>query len=303
MINTATIATPAADFLPLGKILACAARQLTVVGIESAALEAALLLQFATGLTREQLVTESAWIPPAEAVARFESFVARRKAFEPVAYITGHQEFWSLDFLVTPAVLIPRPETERLVEIALAATIERGRAEAVKILDLGAGSGAMAVSLATELPFAAIYASDLSTAALQVARVNAERNGVGAKIQFYESDCFAGLGGLKFDFILSNPPYIARGDLPTLQPDVYHWEPVGALDGGDDGLEFYRRIAAEATSYLEPGGEVVVEIGADQGSAAIGLFAQAGFAATELLQDYAGRDRVVRASQCVTSRA
>ena len=298
--NTATDGQPSR----LRDLLVRATRQLGECGIDSAALDAALLLQYATGMAREQLITDSQRTLDKASIDRFQALVERRSRREPVAYLTGHQEFWSLDFFVTSAVLIPRPETERLIEITLARIVERGPGSVVRIFDLGTGSGAIAVSLAKEIPSAAIIACDISPHALQVAQRNATEHSVLTRIQFIHGDLFAALGAdtVRFDFILANPPYIRRDTLAQLPPDVYRWEPLAALDGGADGLIFYRRMAAEAVPLLSPDGEMIVEIGADQGTAVVDLFVDAGFSDTELYQDYAGRNRVVRAGRRFSRR-
>jgi release factor glutamine methyltransferase len=215
-----------------------------------------------------------------------------------LAYITGQKEFWSLDFLVTADVLIPRPETELLVQTALERSGAMSRP--VKILDIGTGSGAIAVSLATELRDAQITAVDVSSAALQVARANAERHGVAAQIRFAHGDLFAPLAGERerFDVIVSNPPYIRSGDLAGLAPEIHQWEPVGALDGGADGLAVYRRIINECGDYLACEGYLLLETGADSAAEIGQMIAETGgFEAIAVLPDYAGRDRVIAAGK------
>jgi release factor glutamine methyltransferase len=228
----------------------------------------------------------------------YEAVLARRLRREPVAYITGRQEFWSLDFDVTPDVLIPRPETERLVEIALRLALELRVGEPLRILDLGTGSGAIAIALARELPGAEVWATDISPSALSVACRNAARHSVADRIHFFQSDLFADLSVEgPFDLILANPPYIRRSEIANLEPEVSRWEPRGALDGGIDGLDYYRRIAADASDYLSPGGTVALEIGADMGSSVTALFSSAGAVNAQIFQDYSGKDRVVVARQ------
>jgi release factor glutamine methyltransferase len=229
----------------------------------------------------------------------FEALLQRRLAREPVAYITGTQEFWSLDFTVTPAVLIPRPDTERLVEVALLQTGKFPGATPLRILDLCAGSGAVAVSLACELPSAQIYATDISAAALAIARGNAAAHQAAARVQFFIGDLFDALvprPEAGFDLIVSNPPYVRRDEIVTLAPEVSRWEPRAALDGGVDGLDFYRRIAAIAADYLAPQGALALEIGADMASEVSAICADTGrYREIEAFQDYAGRDRVILA--------
>ena len=199
-----------------------------------------------------------------EEASRYRALVARRKRREPLQYLTGEQEFWSLRFEVTPAVLIPRPETEGLVE----AFLRLNRMPDPIVIDIGTGSGCLAVVAAREIPGARVYASDLSGEALAVARRNAAAHGVAGRIEFRAGDLFEplraeGLGG-RVDFILSNPPYISEGELPGLMPEVRDHEPRAALVGGVDGLDAHRRLAREAPEFLRPGGHLLAEIGLGQ---------------------------------------
>ena len=214
---------------------------------------------------------------------------------EPTAYITGNREFWSLDFRVSPDVLIPRPETELLIEVALRLAKEICSARSPRIIDLGTGSGAIAVALASELTSAEIVATDISAEALVVATVNAVRNGVAERIRFVQGDLFDPIQPEKpADLVVSNPPYIRRSDIDMLVPEVSRWEPRYALDGGLDGLEYYRRIAAQAFRYLAPHGALAVEIGAGMSQAVAALFQDAAeCAAVNIYNDYAGIERVV----------
>jgi release factor glutamine methyltransferase len=280
----------------LSKALFEGARRLRSGGIDTDRLDAELLLGHILGLTREQLMVGTNRLLCGEEREEYEDVLRRRLQREPVAYITGRQEFWSLDFDVTPDVLIPRPETERLVEIALKLGAEMHTGRALRILDIGTGSGAIAIALASEVPAAEIFATDVFEPALVVARSNAVKNRVSARIQFRRGDLFEAISDVKvaFDLILANPPYIRRGEIDELEPEVSEWEPRGALDGGVDGLDFYRRIAAEAFHYLGRNGAVVVEMGADMGTAVAALFENAGdCGGTEIYQDYSGKDRTV----------
>ncbi len=287
-------AIPLNDRAPerVAEALLAAARRLLAGGIESARLDAELLLGHALGKSRAELLRDARQALGQAERQSYQVLLARRLEREPVAYITGRQEFWSRELRVTPEVLIPRPETECLVESAL--RIAGGRRAPLHILDLGTGSGAIAIALAAELPQAEIFAADISSAALCIARLNAAANGVAARIHFLRGDLFGALGpsAEKFDLIVSNPPYIRSGDLADLAPEVSRWEPRGALDGGSDGLDFYRRLAAESFAHLSPGGAVVVEIGAAMGDQVKSLFAGAR-AGVEIGRDYSGRDRVV----------
>ena len=287
---------PTTDGAPrrLSEALLDGARRLHAGGIDSGRLDAELLLAHILGMTREQLVVNVNRPLSASQCDRYQGVLLRRLRREPVAYITGRQEFWSLDFLVTSDVLIPRPETERLVEIALKLAAEMSASAALRILDVGTGSGAIAIALASELPAAEIFATDFSAAALTLARENAAKNGMSKRIQFYHGDLFAAIGHAKFDLILSNPPYIRRSEIDGLEPEVSRWEPRQALDGGIDGLEFYRRIAAEAFDHMRPDGAVVVEIGAEMGAVVAALFQSSQACAdAAIAQDYSGKDRVV----------
>jgi release factor glutamine methyltransferase len=274
-------------------------RRLLGAGIDSARLDAELLLGCALGASREELILAAAKNVSVAESYRYEDLLVRRLNREPLAYITGRQEFWSLDFLVSGDVLVPRPETEMLVEFALSHLAEANNNELPRILELGTGSGAIAVALATELPQAQIVATEISPAALAIARRNASRNGVSDAIRFLEGDLFSALAeDLQnyFDLIISNPPYIPRDQISKLDAEVSRWEPRAALDGGVDGLDFYRRIAEQAPGYLRQRGAVAVEIGAAMGAVVSALFRnRAAYGNTQVHQDYSGRDRVVLA--------
>ncbi len=270
-------------------------RFLSCGAIENPRLDAEVLLRHVIQIDKAQLYLRVDETLEAEAEHRFWELLERRARREPVAYITGRKEFWSLDFSVTPDVLIPRPETESLVEVALERmrTLRNSR---VKIVDLGTGSGVIAVCLAKELSQAQISAVDLSSAALQVARANGERHGVANRIRFLHGDLFAPLVAERasFDLVIANPPYVCGRDLTKLEAEIREWEPMVALDGGQDGLEFYRRIATQCSDYLTARGEVLLEIGDRMGEAVAQLFANAGgFEAPALWRDYAGKDRVI----------
>jgi len=272
-------------------------RRLLGAGIDSARLDAELLLGCALGMSREELMVAATRKVSVAESDRYEDLLRRRLNREPLAYITGQQEFWSLGFLVSGDVLVPRPETETLVERALKHLAAINNHEAPRILELGTGSGAIAVALASELPQAEIVATEIAPAALEIARRNASRNGVSNAMRFLQGDLFTALDQeleKDFDLILSNPPYIPRGEIAHLGAEVSRWEPRAALDGGVDGLDFYRRIIEEAPSYLRPGGAVAVEIGAAIGSLVLALFRNnPAYGDTRVYQDYSGRDRVV----------
>ena len=217
----------------------------------------------------------------------FNDLVARRQAGEPVAYLTGRRGFWSLDLAVGPGILIPRPETERLVELALD-RLPPGRP--ARLLDLGTGSGAIALALARERPAAQVTATDASAEALEVARRNAVEHDL-ANVRFAHGDWYVPVAGERFDLIASNPPYIAAGDAHLAQGDL-RFEPASALASGGDGLDALRVIAAGAPAHLAPGGWLLVEHGYAQGAAVRALFARAGLEAVETVRDLEDRDRV-----------
>ena len=249
-------------------------------------LDARLLLQYATGCSHADLLARPETPVIAPAYAQFAEWVERRAAGEPLAYLVGEAEFRGRVFQVSPAVLIPRPETEVLIDLALAKL--QGMA-APKVLDLGTGSGIVAISLALECPAAKLVAVDLSTTAISVARTNAGR--LGARVDFRHSDWCASLADERFDLIVSNPPYVAEGD-PHLALDGLPFEPRMALSDGADGLACIRRIVADAPAHLQPGGWLLFEHGYDQGAASRNLLTRAGFKAASTHPDLAGIDRV-----------
>lgn len=259
---------------------------MAAVGVESARLEARLLIEYVTGCRHAELLMHPEQVLGAEAQGRFDELLARRLSGEPVSYLLGKAEFFGRVFLVSPAVLIPRPETEILVDLALQA-LERENER--RVVDLGTGSGVIAVSLALACPQAAVMAVDLSGEALEIARANAAR--FGALVNFCAGDWFAPLAGERFDLIVSNPPYIADGD-PHLARDGLPCEPQMALTAGYDGLDCIRRIVGEAPMHLNPGGRLLFEHGYDQGAACRNLLASAGFKEVFTHPDLAGIDRV-----------
>lgn len=267
---------------------ALAGARARLAGGDSPALDAEVLLARALGRDRAWL---HAW-PEAELTPRdlagFEALVERRAAGEPIAYILGSREFRSLALEVTPDVLIPRPETELLVEIALAHVRARGLVEPA-VLDLGTGSGCIAVALAHELPDARIVALDHEPAALAVAARNAARHGA-LDVELVQGRWLAPLGTRAFDVIVANPPYVASDD-PHLRRGDLRFEPVAALDGGADGLDALRAVAAGAPHHLEPGGLVAVEHGPDQADAVAALFRHEGLVDIDTRPDAAGHPR------------
>jgi release factor glutamine methyltransferase len=249
-------------------------------------LDARLLLEHATGCTHADLLARPETPVIAPAWAQFTEWVERRAAGEPLAYLIGEAEFRGRVFQVSPAVLIPRPETEVLIDLAL----EKMRGLVTpKVVDLGTGSGIVAISLALECPAATIATVDLSAEAIAVARNNAGR--LGARVDFYQGDWFAPLAGQCFDLIVSNPPYVADGD-PHLALNGLPHEPQMALTDGADGLACIRRIVAEAPAHLNSGGWLLIEHGYDQGEACRNLLTAAGFKSASTFPDLAGIARV-----------
>lgn len=248
--------------------------------------EARMFLREVTGCSAAQVAAYPERALSAEQAARYAGLLERRAAGEPVAYLLGEREFYGRSFRVSPAVLIPRPETELIVDL-VKARVAPGTAPAV--LDLGTGSGALAVTLALEIPAARVTAVDLSPAALEVARGNAAA--LGAQLRFIESDWFAAVGMAQFDFIVSNPPYIVDDDPHLAEGDV-RFEPRSALASGRSGLDDLTRIAAAAPAFLAPGGWLLMEHGYDQAEAVSALLGAAGFAAVESARDLAGIERV-----------
>lgn len=257
---------------------------------DSPALDAELLLARALGRDRSWLIAHRDDTPDAGAKAKADAWLARRVTGEPLAYITGTREFWSLEFEVTPAVLIPRPDTEILVERALE-LIPRG--ERCRVLDLGTGSGAIAIAIATERPAVAMTATDASAEALAIARRNAGRLAPG-RVRFVVSDWFTGLGNERYHLIVSNPPYVAQDD-PALAGAALGFEPRRALTAGARGLDEIRRIAAGLPAHLAPGGRALIEHGAMQAAGVAGILRAVGLEVVACRRDLAGADRVTEA--------
>jgi release factor glutamine methyltransferase len=270
-------------------VLDWTAQRFTEAGITAGRLEAQLLLAHVLGCTRMQLYTGFDK-PLGEAeLASYRGLIKRRLAGESVSYLVGETEFWGLPFHVDASVLVPRPDTETVIEVARVARPDR--AAACRILDLCTGSGVIAVSLAREYPAAQVVATELSGAAAIIARKNADRNGVADRVDVREGDLFAPVAGERFDLIASNPPYIASAVIATLSAEV-RGEPRMALDGGGDGLVFYDRICAAALGHLGAGGVLLVEHGYDQAEPVRARFATAGFTGITLVHDLGKQPRV-----------
>lgn len=257
-------------------------------GLGEARLEAEVLVAHALHKTRVQLYTHFDQPLAEEEIARCRELLRRRAGGEPTAYLTGEKEFWSVPLAVDARVLIPRPDTERIVEAAL----ERGGR---RILEIGTGSGCIAIALARERPDAMVVATDLCPDALAVARANVERHGLADRIDLRQGDLYAPVAGERFDLIVSNPPYIPHLDVPRLQPEIAYHEPRLALDGGADGLDVLRRLIASAPDHLAAGGWLLAEFGQGHGAAVVRLAAAAGLVEVSLARDLAGHERLLAA--------
>ncbi len=296
-------------------------------GVESALLDAACLIEAASGIPRWRFILDPEQSIPSDKSCLLESMVSRREAREPIAYILGVKEFWSLPLTVGYDVLIPRPETETLVEAVLekigfefrvssfefardSSRLTAGsvnpkpetRNSKLVIVDLGTGSGAIALALAVEMPHALVYAIDRSPGACRIAMRNIEALGLTSRVRCVQGDLLDPLrtidAGGGCDLIVSNPPYIPSGACGALSPEIAAYEPLEALDGGPDGLRYHRRIIEEAPAYLREGGWLFLEVGDDQASAVMELVRKTeGFGPAGVRQDVAGRDRVVFASR------
>jgi release factor glutamine methyltransferase len=251
--------------------IAAIAAVLAEAGIEEARREARLILAFALGVEPGALVTREV-VPDGVGLA----LARRRAAREPLAYIFGRREFWSLEIEVSPATLIPRPDSETLIEAAVA--VRADRALVGRILDLGTGTGALLLAALSEFPAAFGVGVDVVAAAAMLARRNAARLGLGGRCGVFVGDWAGSVGG-RFDLVLANPPYVARGEIGGLMPEVAGYEPLSALDGGVDGFDAYRVIIADLPRLLAPGGVAVIEAGAGQAPGMIALAAAAGMAA------------------------
>ena len=264
-----------------------------LAGIQSPEADARVLIGAALHLTRAQLMSQSDRILEAREASAAAALAARRTRREPVSRILGEKEFWSLPMRVTPDVLVPRPETETVVEAALDKIDSLGlRAEKLKILDIGTGTGALPLALLTELPQALSVATDISSAAIAVARGNAERLELMPRCRFVVCNVADAIGD-RFDLIVSNPPYIARGAIEALETEVRDFDPKLALDGGADGLDAYRAIAACAPGLLRSSGSLIMELGIGQEAAVRALAAAAGLQVKTVRLDLSGIARAL----------
>ena len=277
--------------------LSWGSRLLMESGIESPRVNAELLLRKALKIDQAEVYLYPDRVLTQPQFASYESLINRRIRGEPVQYILGRREFWSLDLRVSPEVLIPRPETELLVEETLK-IFKDERNLALRFMEVGTGSGAIAIALAKELKRCCILAVDISWRAILLAGENARKQGVSGNIRFLAGDLFSPLkeGKTQFDLILSNPPYIPSSTIGTLVREIAEFEPRIALDGGPDGLEFFRRMVMGAGSFLKDGGWLMLELGKGQGEAVAEMIRNTGFFESPcIIKDHSGEDRVIRA--------
>lgn len=242
--------------------LTSALDRLTAGRVGSPRMNAEMLLMFTLSCDRAYLYAHPERELTAEEQSRYEEAITQRGGGIPAQYITGHQEFWGMDLIVSPAVLIPRPETEHVIEMVLALARDRGRAssKSLRIVDVGTGSGCIALALARELPQAEIHAADISPAALEIARANAARHDLAARVRFHETDLLAGMDRGSFDFVVSNPPYVGESEEDQVQLEVRKFEPRHAVFAGPTGLEVIERLIPQAQDVLKSGGWLVFEI-------------------------------------------
>jgi len=310
-LRSASLALPSGCRPDVEACLASGTLLLEEAGIGTARLDAECMLAHALGRPRWQVIAEPQQRLAAEEFGSYLGLLERRERREPLAYILGRREFWSLDLSVSPGVLVPRPESETLVEAALAAWGEgqstKARREpgvpnvAATIVELCTGSGAVAIALAREMPAARILATDVSWRALRVARANAEAHGVAEQITFLRGNLWRAVNGHvppgSVDLVIANPPYIPTAEIATLMPEV-QWEPRLALDGGADGLKVVRELVVTSPERLRSGGCLLVEIGSDQAEAVLDLLRATGrFEPGQVFRDLAGRPRVIAARQ------
>ena len=270
--------------------------------IDSPRLSSELLLAHVLGAARIKLYTDHQKILSDEQLKALRDLVARAGNEEPIAYLTGRAHFFNLEFIVTPAVLIPRPDSETLVEQTMRLFRDTLGLEAPRVLDLCTGSGCIAIAIAKHNAAAQVTATDVSDAALAVAERNIELNAIADRVTLYRGDLYDALAALPdptpFDVIVANPPYIARAQLAGLPRNVKDYEPMLALDGGEDGLDFHRRILDGAQRWLRPGGQLLMEIAFDQEAASQALLAgDEGWTGAKVLRDYAGQPRVLTAQK------
>jgi release factor glutamine methyltransferase len=277
----------------LAELLLSARRRLVEAGIEGAVIDARLLVEDLTGTTRTEAIVDSDRVIGADMLSAVDAALTRRISGEPVHRILGYREFHGLRLGLSPETLEPRPDTETLVDAMLPLLAEIGeRKGACRILDLGTGTGAIALALLAASPQARAVGVDISEDALATAARNAQDLGLSERFSTVRSDWFEAISG-RFDVIVSNPPYISSAEIETLQKEVRNFDPLRALDGGADGLDAYRTIAAKSARHLEADGVVAVEIGSSQKAEVTDIFLDAGFLMKTALRDLAGNDRVL----------
>jgi release factor glutamine methyltransferase len=242
----------------LKQALQSAIQQLGQAQVGSPRINAETLLMFVLGRDRAYLYAHGERVLSAEEILRYQQLTAERARGVPAQYITGHQEFWGMDLLVSPAVLIPRPETEHVVETVL--ELSQGRAGNIRIVDVGTGSGCIALALAKELPQAEIHATEISATALEVARANAARHQLAERVHFHQTDLLNDVAGLQFDFVVSNPPYVGESEKDTVEAQVRKFEPQIAVFAGETGMEVFAKLIPQALKVLSPGGWLVMEL-------------------------------------------
>jgi len=263
-------------------------------GIEDAVREAELIISHCLGIDRLTLYRDNPWIPK-DTISRIDALLQRRIKREPLQYILGHMEFYGLKIRLGSGVLIPRPETELLAEEAIKIISNfEFRISNFTFLDLCTGSGCLALALAREFPEARVYGTDTSEIAIGYAKENAKLNGIRG-VTFIKGSLFEPIKEflVTFDLIVSNPPYIRRNDIKSLQPEVKDWEPLEALDGGENGLDYYRAIIPEARNYLKEGGCLMFELGNNQADAVRKMAGDAGFINISLIKDYTAIERIL----------
>ncbi|MEK6302256.1 MAG: peptide chain release factor N(5)-glutamine methyltransferase [Acidobacteriota bacterium] len=279
------------------KVITEGAARLKASAVADERRTAGVLLCHVLGIDRTHLLTKSDELVAASEYETYLTLIERRAAGEPLQYITGHQEFYGLDFVVTPDVLIPRPETEFLVERVVKLASDFPKEESLLIVDLGTGSGCIAIALAVHLPHARLIATDISAAALEVARANAERHRVADRIEFLEGDALEPLARLGLegavDVLAANPPYVEEATSQLVQREVREWEPHIALFAGADGLDFYRRLLPDAPRYLKPGAFAVLEIGFSQLDSISAMIAGGALELVDATPDLQGIPRTV----------
>ncbi|MCL5023695.1 MAG: peptide chain release factor N(5)-glutamine methyltransferase [Nitrospirae bacterium] len=278
--------------------------ELRSCGVEDAGKEAEVICARFAGIERVAFYRDNP-VVSGDQLEGIRQALARRKMREPLQYIVGYADFYGLKIKVGPGVLIPRPETELIVEEAIKFLAEgtvgsreeenamRRTPRALRILDLCTGSGCVALALAKEIGNAVVYGTDSSEKALEYADLNARMNNA-EDVTFLKGDLYEPVEGLQFDLVVSNPPYVRRKAIDSLQPEIAAWEPREALDGGEDGLAFYRRIFALASRHLAPEGSLIVELGDGEAEAAVRIAGEAGLVCASLIRDYGGIERVLR---------